>query len=149
MQSFQAKYDLSDLDLNAYGSFGTNYFINLAATGQSACLQYKTVKTVAFLKMPKVFPEYSSWVSDAFLITKSVKRFLHGRAFYWILLPNHPTRCTCTQQTPPPPLLQVNLASFYNFNDFLGAERDSVTWWIFFGRSQHFNQYFLCVRWLV
>ncbi len=25
MQSSKAKYDLSDLDLNAYGSFGTNY----------------------------------------------------------------------------------------------------------------------------
>ncbi len=47
-----------------------------------------------------VFPEYSSWVSDAFLITKSVKRFLLGRAFYWILPPNHPTCCTCTQQPP-------------------------------------------------
>ncbi len=77
MQSFKAKYDLSDLDLTDYGSFGTNYFINLAATGQStACLQYKTVKTVAFLKLPKVFPEYSSWVSDAFFYHKNSKKFI-------------------------------------------------------------------------
>jgi hypothetical protein len=26
--SFKVKYDLSDLDLNAYSSFGINYFIN-------------------------------------------------------------------------------------------------------------------------